>query len=70
MVVVMWHGGITVETISEEAPPMARIVDRIQRFLRTPAGRSAVQRAQRELAKPQTQQKLRGLLTRLSGRRR
>ncbi|MFI5839154.1 hypothetical protein ACIA8K_05480 [Catenuloplanes sp. NPDC051500] len=49
---------------------MARIVDRIQKFLRSPAGRSATQRVQRELAKPQTQQKLRGLLTRLSGKRR
>ena len=49
---------------------MARIVDRIQHFLRSPAGRKAVDRAQRELAKPQTQQKLCGLLTRLSGRRR
>ena len=49
---------------------MARIVDRIRHFLGTPAGRKATERVQRELAKPQTQQKLRGLVTRLSGKRR
>ncbi|MFI9526859.1 hypothetical protein [Micromonospora rosaria] len=49
---------------------MSPLMRRISRFLQSPQGRQLVERGRRELAKPTTQQKLRQLATRLSGRRR
>ncbi|MEV0643678.1 hypothetical protein AB0I28_00305 [Phytomonospora sp. NPDC050363] len=44
------------------------IVDRIQRFLQSPKGQQAKGKAQRYLQKPETQYKLRRLVTKLKGR--
>ena len=49
---------------------MPTIAQRISAFLRSPRGQQLVDRGRRELAKPSTQQKLRALVARLSGRRR
>ncbi|MFG1951528.1 hypothetical protein [Micromonospora sp. NPDC048830] len=48
---------------------MSALVQRISRFLRSPQGQRLVERGRRELAKPDTQRKLRQLATRLSSRR-
>jgi hypothetical protein len=48
---------------------MASLSQRIQSFLRSPTGRRIVSEGQRQLAKPENQQKLRSLLARLRGRR-
>ncbi|MEH1017463.1 hypothetical protein V6U90_30800 [Micromonospora sp. CPCC 206060] len=48
---------------------MPTLAQRISTFLRSPQGRQLVERGRRELAKPSTQQKLRGVLSRLSRRR-
>jgi hypothetical protein len=49
---------------------MASLTQRIKAFLHSPRGRGLAERGRRELAKPGTQQKLRQLIARLSGRRR
>ncbi|GAA0809887.1 hypothetical protein [Spirilliplanes yamanashiensis] len=48
---------------------MASLTQRIQQFLRSPAGRRAISEGQRQLAKPENQAKLRRLLARFQGRR-
>ncbi|MGK5739597.1 hypothetical protein [Micromonospora sp. URMC 103] len=45
------------------------LLQRINTFLRSPKGQQLVARGRRELAKPETQRKLRGLASRLSHRR-
>lgn len=45
------------------------LVQRLSMFLRSPQGQRLIQQGRRELAKPANQQRLRRLLTRLSGRR-
>ncbi len=49
---------------------MASITQRIQAFLRSPAGQRVVDQGRRQLAKPATQDKLRRLAGKLAGRRR
>ncbi|MFG2057354.1 hypothetical protein ACGFI9_25380 [Micromonospora sp. NPDC048930] len=46
------------------------LIQRINAFLRSPRGQQLVERGRRELAKPENQQRLRQLATRLSRRRR
>ncbi|MCW3839640.1 hypothetical protein ONA70_05970 [Micromonospora yasonensis] len=46
------------------------LMQRIRTFLRSPRGQQLVERGRRELAKPENQQRLRQLATRLSSRRR
>ncbi|MGC4856571.1 hypothetical protein ACLQ24_25165 [Micromonospora sp. DT4] len=46
------------------------LMQRISTFLRSPKGQQLVDRGRRELAKPENQQKLKGLASRLSSRRR
>ncbi|MFR9778991.1 hypothetical protein ACL02O_23425 [Micromonospora sp. MS34] len=46
------------------------VLQRIGVFLRSPRGQQLVERGRRELAKPENQQRLRRLATRLSSRRR
>ena len=48
---------------------MATLTQRIQAFLRSPAGRRMISEGQRQLAKPENQQKLRRLLARFQKRR-
>ncbi len=48
---------------------MASMSERIRIFLNSPRGRGLVERGRRELAKPETQRKLRQILARLSRRR-
>ena len=48
---------------------MASMAQRIQAFLRSPAGRRVISQGQRQLSKPENQQKLRRLLARFQGRR-
>ncbi|SCF32240.1 hypothetical protein GA0070563_108171 [Micromonospora carbonacea] len=48
---------------------MSALVQRLTRFLRSPQGRQIVDRGRRELAKPETQRKLKQLASRLSSRR-
>jgi hypothetical protein len=48
---------------------MASLSQRIRAFLASPKGRRFIEQGQRQLAKPQNQQKLRGLLSKLRGRR-
>ncbi|MET0422691.1 MAG: hypothetical protein ABW046_02375 [Actinoplanes sp.] len=43
---------------------------RISAFLRSPKGQRLVQQGQRQLAKPENQQRLRGVLAKFQGRRR
>ncbi|MEV4544145.1 hypothetical protein ACIBXA_10935 [Micromonospora echinaurantiaca] len=45
------------------------LMQRISAFLRSPKGQQLVDRGRRELAKPATQQKLRGLAAKLQKRR-
>jgi hypothetical protein len=47
---------------------MATITQRIQAFLSSPKGRQITEQGRRQLAKPENQQKLRGLLARFQGR--
>jgi len=47
---------------------MATITQRIQAFLHSPRGRNLTEQGRRQLAKPENQQRLRGLLARLQGR--
>ena len=49
---------------------MATLMQRIQKFLRSPQGQRLVQQGQRQLAKPENQARLRRLATRIQGRRR
>ncbi len=49
---------------------MATFTQRIQTFLNSPRGRKLIAEGQRQLAKPENQQRLRGILSRLQGRRR
>ena len=48
---------------------MASLMQRINMYLRSPKGRQIVDRGRRELAKPSTQDRLRRIVARLSGRR-
>ncbi len=45
------------------------LMQKLTTFLRSPKGQQMVDRGRRELAKPGTQQKLKGLAARFSGRR-
>ncbi|MCM0676864.1 hypothetical protein NCC78_19550 [Micromonospora phytophila] len=45
------------------------LMQRISTFLRSPKGQQLVDRGRRELAKPTTQQKLRGLAAKFQNRR-
>ena len=47
---------------------MATITQRIQAFLSSPRGRQLADQGRRQLAKPENQQRLRSLFTRLQGR--
>ena len=49
---------------------MTPLVQRIRTFLRSPRGRTLLDRGRREIAKPSNQERLRRLVGRLSGRRR
>ncbi|MEV5693096.1 hypothetical protein [Micromonospora globbae] len=44
------------------------LLQRISTFLRSPRGQQLVARGRRELAKPETQRRLRGLAAKLSNR--
>jgi hypothetical protein len=48
---------------------MRSLVERIRAFLRSPQGERAIMRGRQQLANPENQQKLKGLLGRLRGRR-
>jgi hypothetical protein len=48
---------------------MASLVQRVRAFLSSPQGRTMVDKGRRELSKPATQQKLRRIMARFSGRR-
>ncbi|MFE0594089.1 hypothetical protein [Micromonospora echinospora] len=48
---------------------MSALMQKLSRFLRSPQGQQLVDRGRRELAKPATQQKLRGLAAKLGKRR-
>ena len=48
---------------------MASISQRIRTFLASPQGQRAVEQGRRQLAKPENQQKLRSLMSRLQKRR-
>ncbi len=45
------------------------LIHRISTFLRSPKGRQVIERGRRELAKPTTQQKLKGLAAKFQHRR-
>ncbi|MEV0900154.1 hypothetical protein [Actinoplanes sp. NPDC049802] len=47
---------------------MATITQRIQAFLHSPRGRQIVDKGRREMAKPENQQRLRGLIARFQNR--
>ncbi|SDT40797.1 hypothetical protein [Actinoplanes derwentensis] len=47
---------------------MASITQRIQAFLNSPKGRQLAEQGRRQLAKPENQQKLKGLLAKFQGR--
>ncbi|WP_430785888.1 hypothetical protein [Actinoplanes sp. G11-F43] len=47
---------------------MASITQRIQAFLHSPRGRQLAEQGRRQLAKPENQQRIKGLLARLQGR--
>ncbi|GIF14651.1 hypothetical protein [Actinoplanes teichomyceticus] len=49
---------------------MATITQRIQSFLQSPRGRQLVDQGRQQLAKPENQQRLRRLVSRLQNRRR
>ncbi|WP_238013813.1 hypothetical protein KZZ52_15645 [Dactylosporangium sp. AC04546] len=48
---------------------MATLSQRIRAFLTSPKGQRLIQQGQRQLAKPENQQRLRRLFTKLQGRR-
>ncbi|MDW5328249.1 hypothetical protein [Plantactinospora sp. KLBMP9567] len=48
---------------------MASLVQRIRMFLRSPQGRQFVERGRREFAKPSNRDRMRGIVSRLRGRR-
>ncbi|HWS33367.1 MAG TPA: hypothetical protein VN408_11555 [Actinoplanes sp.] len=47
---------------------MASITQRIQAFLHSPRGRQLADQGRRQLAKPENQARLKGLLSKLQGR--
>jgi hypothetical protein len=47
---------------------MATLMQRLQKFLRSPQGQKIVQQGQRQLAKPENQAKLRRLATKFQSR--
>jgi hypothetical protein len=49
---------------------MATLMQRLQMFLRSPQGQRIVQKGQRQLAKPENQERLRRLATKIQSRRR
>jgi hypothetical protein len=49
---------------------MATLVQRLQKFLRSPQGQRLIEQGQRQLAKPENQAKARRLLARLQEKRR
>ena len=49
---------------------MATLMQRLQRFLRSPQGQRLVEQGRRQMAKPENQAKARRLLTRLQSKRR
>jgi hypothetical protein len=49
---------------------MATLMQRLQMFLRSPQGQRIVQQGQRQLAKPENQERLRRLATKIQSRRR
>jgi hypothetical protein len=49
---------------------MATLMQRLQRFLRSPQGQRVIEQGRRQLAKPENQAKARRLLSRLQQRRR
>ncbi|MCO8275138.1 hypothetical protein M1L60_31615 [Actinoplanes sp. TRM 88003] len=49
---------------------MATLAQRVRAFLQSPKGQQLVDQGRRQLAKPENQRRLRGLFTRLQGRRR
>jgi len=49
---------------------MATVVQRLQKFLRSPQGRKVVEKGKEELAKPENQARARKAFDRLRGRRR
>jgi hypothetical protein len=49
---------------------MATLMQRLQKFLRSPQGQRVVDQGRRQLAKPENQAKARRLLAKLQGRRR
>ncbi|MEV8507583.1 hypothetical protein AB0368_22575 [Actinoplanes sp. NPDC051475] len=49
---------------------MATLMQRLQKFLRSPQGQRLIHEGQRQLAKPENQARLRRLATRIQGRRR
>ena len=48
---------------------MATLAQRVRTFLQSPQGRRLVDQGRRQMAKPENQQRLRGLLSRFRGRR-
>ncbi|MEV6630790.1 hypothetical protein AB0M54_08565 [Actinoplanes sp. NPDC051470] len=49
---------------------MATLMQRLQKFLRSPQGQRIVEQGRRQAAKPENQARARRLLARLQGRRR
>jgi len=49
---------------------MATLMQRLQKFLRSPQGQRVIDQGRRQLAKPENQARARKLLSRLQGRRR
>lgn len=49
---------------------MPSLSQRLRVFLSSPKGQRVIEQGRRQLAKPENQHKLRGLLARLQGRRR
>lgn len=49
---------------------MASLAQRIRTFLQSPQGQRVVEQGRRQLAKPENQRRLRGLFTKLQGKRR
>ncbi|HEX8134069.1 MAG TPA: hypothetical protein VF880_11660 [Actinomycetes bacterium] len=49
---------------------MATLMQRLQRFLRSPQGQRVIEQGRRQLAKPENQAKARRLLSRLQQKRR
>lgn len=49
---------------------MASLAQRLRTFLQSPQGQRVVEQGRRQLAKPENQRRLRGLFTRLQGKRR